>query len=99
MGKWFRAVDLDLLPNVPIAVEVVAIEKPDSTKCLVDGASFQFSLLLKVDEEVENLGWSDPGCGVVRIEEIELPDPPEIIRFRLLAEIFEMDSADEILVP
>jgi hypothetical protein len=99
MRKRFAAVNLDLPPDVPIATEMIAVEETDGTKRLVDGGSLEASLLLEMDEEVEDLGRTDPGCGLVRVEMIELTNPPEIILFRLLTEVFEMDSPDEILVP
>lgn len=83
MGKRFAAVNLDLLPDVPIPTEMVPVEKADGTKRLVDGASFESSFLLQMDEKVEDLGRSDPRSGLVRVEGIELPNPPEIILFCL----------------
>lgn len=99
MRKWFTAVNFDLLPNVPIPAEMVAVEEADGTKRLVDGAAIELALLLEMYEKIENLGRPDPCGGLVRVEEIELSNPSEVILFRLLAEVFEMDSANEILVP
>jgi hypothetical protein len=99
MRKGLAAVNFDLLPNVPIPAEMVAVEEADGTQCLIDSAAIELALLLEVNEKVENLGRSDPGRGLVRVEEIELSNPSEVILFRLLAEVFEMDSANEILVP
>lgn len=99
MGKRLGAMDLDLFPDVPIAVEVVPIKETDRTQRLIDGRSAETPFLLEMDEEVENLGRPDPRRGDVRVMGIELPDPPEVVQLRLVAEIFEMDSPDEILVP
>lgn len=99
MGKRLGSMDLDLFPDIPIAVEVIAIEETDRAKRLINGRSAELPFLLEMDEEVENLCRTDPRRGDVRVMGIELPYPPEVDLLRLLTEIFEMDSPDEILVP
>ena len=52
-----------------------------------------------MDEKVEHLSRTDPGCAVVRIVEVKLSDPAEIIHFRLLTKVFKVDKSDKVLVP
>lgn len=91
--------DFDVLPDIPVLIEMIAVKETNGTERLVDGTALELPLLLQVNEKVENLRLAD-ACGtVVRVEEVKLTNPSQVILFRLLAEIFEMDSADEILVP
>ena len=99
MGKGFRAMDFDLLPDIPIAIEMVAVEEADRTEPLVDRAAAKFFDLLKMNEVIENLRFTNPGGAGVRVESVELSNRKSVILFCLLTEVFEMDKTDEILVP
>lgn len=99
VGERFGSVDPDLLPDVPVATQMMAVEEPNGAESLVDGTPLQLSLLLKVDEEIKDLLLAEPGRGGTGIVEVELSNPPEVILFGLVAESSEMDKADEILVP
>lgn len=99
MGKWLGAADLDLLPNIPLSIEVITVEEANCAKRLIDGAALHPPLLLQMHEKVKNLAGSEPCRRIGRIEGVELANPPEVILLCLLAKIFEMDSANKILVP
>lgn len=68
MGERFGAMNLDLLPNVPIAIEVIAVEKADRAERLIDGAALEPPFLLEVDEEVENFPGTNSRGVIGRVE-------------------------------
>lgn len=46
--EWFFALDFDFGPDLPFAVEVVAVEGADGAKGLIDGGGSEFALALEV---------------------------------------------------
>lgn len=66
---------------------------------MVDGARFEFPLILKVDEEVEDaFRWQ---LGEFRLWVVvgELNDPAVVGFTGALGESFELDKASEVLIP
>lgn len=78
VGKRFFAPDFDLGPNLPTVSEVVAIEGSQGAEGLVDGRSFEFSLCLEMEEEVEDRAALESGQVLARIMVLELSDPSEV---------------------
>jgi hypothetical protein len=54
IGKGFVATDFDLLPDVPLEIEVIAVEGAQGANRLVNGAALELSLFLQVEEKVED---------------------------------------------
>ena len=75
MRKRFVALDPDLLPDVPIKVQVVAVESAQGTHRLIKSAGPEAPLILQVDEEVEHSLGADGREVGVRIVGGELLDP------------------------
>ena len=63
VGQRFVALDVDLLPDVPVESEVVAVEGAQGADGLVERAGFELALVLEVDEEVEHLPAPREGDG------------------------------------
>ena len=54
IGKGFVATDFDLLPDIPLEIEVIAVEGAQGANRLVNGAALELSLFLQVEEKVED---------------------------------------------
>ena len=91
--------DFDLLPDIPIAIEVIAIEESNRTEGLIAGTAFQFAFLLQVHEKAEHLSFAESCCVGIRVVEIELSNPPEVVLFGFVAQLFEVDDTNEVLIP
>jgi hypothetical protein len=95
----FFELELDLLPGVPVATEVVAVKGAQSADRLVEGAGLELAPVLEVDEEVEH------GLGLEfrqmasRIVGGELADPAVVGHAGALGESFELDKPGEVLIP
>ncbi len=75
MGKGFVALDLDLLPDVPLDLKVVAVEGAQGADGLVKSAGAELAFILQDDEKIQNaLGAEGREIGV-RIVGPELLDP------------------------
>jgi hypothetical protein len=99
MRKRFVSQNLDLLPDVPIEIEVVAVEGPQSTDGLIEGAGPESSLVLQDDEEVQYPLRGQAREIGVRIVCGELLDPTVVSLARALRETFELDETGEVLIP
>ena len=90
---------MDLLPDVPVDGEVIAVKRAQGADGLVEGAGPEFALILKVDEEVQDtLGRQRWQVGL-RVVIGELVDPAVVVFTGALGEAFELDIAGEVLIP
>lgn len=99
MGQGFLAANLDLLPDIPIAVQVITIERAQRADGLIESAGLEFTIDLEMGQEGEDLGLAqawDLGCGVVGGE---LTDPAEVGCLRAFTQPFELDKTSVVLVP
>lgn len=99
MGQRLLAANLDLLPDVPVAAEMIAVEGAKGADSLVEGVGFEFALILQVYEEVENLLRAERG--EVGLGEMigELANPAVVGAACTLREAFKLDEAGEVLIP
>jgi hypothetical protein len=95
----FLAADFDLLPDIPIAPQVIAVEGAKGADRLVERAGFKFSVGLEVDEEVEDFPLAQAGKGGVRIVGGELGDPAQVGGLRAFTQSFELDKEGELPIP
>ena len=91
--------DLDLLPDVPVAPEVVAVEGAQGTDRLVDRAAMEIPFGLEVDEEIQNLRLAESREVELGIMIGQLHDPPQVGVLGLLTQSFELDKARVLLIP
>lgn len=99
MGERFLTADLDLFPDVPVELEVVAVEGAQGADGLVEGAGLELAVILEVDEEVEDLfgrQFREIGPGQMVGE---LADPAVVGFASALGESFELDEAGVVLIP
>jgi hypothetical protein len=54
-------VQRDLLPDLPLSPEVIAVEGAQRADGLVDGGGLELPALLQMDEEVEDLAAVEAG--------------------------------------
>ena len=99
MRERFRAVDFDFLPDVPVAIEMIAIEEANGTEGLIDGTALQLALLLQVHEKIEHLLFTESGGDRIGIVKIELSNPAEVVLFGFVTQLFEVDDTNEVLIP
>ena len=91
--------DLDLGPNLPFVVEVVAKEGAQGADRLIDGGPGQVAFGLQVEQKIKDLTALEAGEMLPRIMVGELPDPAEVGLDGALAEPFELDEAGVLLIP
>lgn len=97
--KGLVALDFYFSPDLPGFAEVIAVKGAQGADRLVDGGAGEFTLVLEVKEEVENLAGVE--IGEARLGEVvgELGDPAEIGFDGALAQALELDKAGVILIP
>ena len=91
--------NLDFLPDVPIAIEVIAIKGAQSAHRLIECAALELAFILQVNQEIENLGFAETRNLSCRVVRRELPDPAEVAALRALAQSFELDKALVVAIP
>ena len=99
VGQRLVAGDLDLLPDVPAALEVAVVEVAQAADGLVDGAAREPAAYLEVDEEVEDLVGDEVGHVPLGVVAGELPRPVEVDLARAFGDAYELDIALEVSVP
>jgi hypothetical protein len=97
--KGFLTADFDLLPDIPLQAEMVAVEGAQGADRLVERAGFEFSINLKVDEEVEDFPRAQAGKMGVRIVGGQLDDPAQIGGLGAFTQSFELDKPGELPIP
>lgn len=98
-GEGLVAFDVDLLPDVPIDAEVIAVEGPQGTHRLIHRTGPKLPLVLKVDEEVEHALGCELREIVLRVVVGELMNPAVVGLATALGEAFELDKTGEVLIP
>jgi len=79
---------------------VIAIESTQRTNGLIERAGFEFSIILEMEQKIEDLPAAEIGDGRrLWIVSDELPDPAEIGYFRSRPKSFEADKSDIVLIP
>lgn len=99
VGQWLDALDLDFRPDFPGLAEVVAVEGAQGADGLVEGGAGELAFGLEVDEEVENLGWSEIRERGVGEMVGKLGSPAEVGLDGAAAQSFELDEAEVVLIP
>lgn len=98
-GQGLVAFDVDLLPDVPVDRQVVAVKGAQRADRLVDGAGSQIALILEMDEEVEDTLGPQGRQVDARVVVGELVDPAVVGLASALGETFELDKASVVLIP
>jgi hypothetical protein len=101
MGQRFLAGDLDLLPDVPAALEVAVVEVAQAAERLVDGAACEAApvLGLEVDEEVEDVVGGEVGGVLPRVVAGDLARPVEVDVAGPFRDPYELDIAPKLGIP
>src|SRR6478752_862428 len=99
MRQRLDPADLDLLPDVPVEIEVVAVEGSQRADRLIERAGVELALALKVEEELEHARLVEAGEMTAGEVVGELADPTEIGLAGSSAQTFELDEADVFLIP
>jgi hypothetical protein len=97
--QGFLTADFDLLPDVPVAPQVVAVEGAKGADRLVERAGFEFSIGLEVDEKVEDFPRAQAGKMGVRIVGGQLGDPAQVGGLGAFTQSFELDKSGELTIP
>ena len=98
-GEWLVAFDVNLFPDVPVNAEVVAVKGSQGADGLIDRAGAELSLVLEVDEEVEDSLGRELRQVIIRVVVAELVNPSVVDLASALGEAFELDKAVEVLIP
>jgi hypothetical protein len=79
---------------------VIAIESAQRTNSLIERAGFEFSIVLEMDQEIEDFPAAEIGDGrrLWKMSD-ELANPAEIGYFRSRPKSFEVDKPDIVLIP
>jgi hypothetical protein len=99
VGQLFLAVELDVLPALPLAAEVVAVEGAQRAQRLVDGRIFQFKVRLQIDQELEDLPLAEAPDRLAAAVLRQTPHPREVGLARARLEVSKLDKGGELLVP
>jgi len=91
--------ELDLLPDVPVAGEVVAVEGAQGADGLVEGVGLELAPVLEVDEEVQHALRREIGQVASGIVGGELADPAVVAQAGSFRESFKLDEPGEVLIP
>ena len=78
VGEWLVAVDFDLTPDCPTLAEVVTVVSAEGVDSLIERASSEFSISLKMSEKGENLFATEVRCVEFGVVSSELFNPPEV---------------------
>ena len=98
-GQGFVALDVDLLPDVPVDAKVVAVEGAQRADSLIDRAGSELALVLEVNEEIEHALGREFRQVILRVMVGELVDPTVVGFTSALGESFELDIPGEVLIP
>ena len=99
VGKQFLAMELDGLPALPLAAQVVAVEGPQRAQGLVDGGVLQLLLHLQVQQEVPHLGLAEAPDRLALVVLRQAPHPRQVSLAGARLQISKLDKGTEFLVP
>ena len=75
------ATDLELLPQLPVALKIVAVEHPQGHDCLVQRRRTQLFLVAQVDQVIEHHAFADLLERTLRVPHSKFANLPEILLF------------------
>ena len=99
VGQWLDALDVDFRPDFPSLAEMVAVEGAQGADGLVEGGAGELAVSLEVDQEVEDLPRIEIGELNVGVVVGKLGGPAEVGLDGAIAQPFELDVAEVILIP
>ena len=99
VGELFIAPDLDLAPGLPVAPEMVAIERTHGAHSLVDRGVLESLLVAQRDEEVNHLALSKLGDVPTLVRALQSTRPGKVGLPRPRRELAQFNMAHELLIP
>jgi hypothetical protein len=99
VGQRLIAADLDLVPALPLTLEMIAVEGAQGAHGLVDGGVLQLAPGAQRDEEIQDLALAEVLRGGRLTVPRELPQPVQVGLAAARLQVFEFDKANEVLIP
>ena len=99
VGQQLLAVELDILPTLPLSAQMVAVERAHGAQRLVDRRVFQLQIRLQMNQKFEDLPLAKPLDRIGLIELAQAHCPSEVRFAGAGLQISKLDKGIKVLVP